>query len=270
MPYHWAMVRLARPLFSISVVALAFALSTLCSTRALAAQTGAAVIVDSGDSDHSGFRIVVTPDYHANAVDGAGHASGDLATSLGDTFFADLRVALSSPPSSTPCTTSSQPQTESISVSYGGKAWVRVGCSSDPRAVRVTSDALAIARALYVQRYRMRPMYVYLGSNGAYVSSGQQPPNVYGMEYKTAQTAIGGYSRQPFTSFAGYGANPYTGYPPGSLPGGSLPLTSITGTLPTASLPGSSPYTGLPSASLPLSSPFNGSPYGSSPYSGGP
>ena len=272
MLYHDGMNRLSRPLIIIALVGLALPLAGRCqAARAADAAAGAApersalaVISDPGDSDSTGFRIVVAPDDRASAVDGAGRASGELSPALTDKFFGDLRVAAAASSHAVCAGAAQGGAAASVSIAWHGHMWKNVGC--DASAAGIASDALAIARTLYVQRYRTRPMYVYLGSGGNYVSTGQLPSNVYGTGYAASQSPAGGYTSRSFTTFGGYGSSPYTGYPAGSLPLTSLPAGTITGSLPVGSLPLTTPYSGLPSGSLPLTSPYGSSPYGGTPY----
>lgn len=262
--YHQALV-------CFPIAALALSLLAASPQSALGAAPGSATITNAGAGDFSGFRIDVLPNGHANAVDGAGHASNDLPYDIVQQFFKDLSAAapLVETPSR-PCAASADDASRTgasvsadISISWNGRRWNNLKCATDSRLIKIAGDAKAIEQALYVQAYRARPMYVYMGA----YASGQAlyvgaPTGGY-----SATGATGGYSSQPFSSL-GYHSSPYSGYPSGSMPAGSLPTSGVSGGLPSATLPGTSPYTGLPSASLPYSSPYGSGPFGASPYGG--
>lgn len=222
---------------------------------------GAATIYNPGSGDSSGFRIVIQPDGHAVSVDGAGRSALELQNDLSDRFFADLRSASTAGRNPTAqCSTGATPVSDDVTIKWSGKAWSGLSCATDAQLLALASDAKAIERALYVQTYRARPMYVYIGANGPQYSGG-----VYGTAALYAPQS--GYSTFGFSG--GYSTSPYSGYPSGSMPSGSLPTTSLTGSLPSGSLPLGNPYTGLPTTSLPGGNPFGASPFGASPYSGG-
>ena len=222
---------------------------------------GAATIYDPGSGDFSGFRIVIQPDGHATSVDGAGRSALDLQNEISDRFFADLRsVTIAGKNPTSQCSTDAMPVSDDVTIKWSGKAWSGLSCSTDAQLLALASDAKAIERALYVQTYRARPMYVYIGANGPQYSGG-----VYGTAALYAPQT--GYSTFGFSG--GYSTTPYTGYPSGSFPSSSLPTTSLSGSLPSGSLPLGSPYSSLPTTGLPGSNPFGASPFGASPYSGG-
>lgn len=252
------------PLCGLLAPVLALTLIGAAPVPQLPVPKGSAVIFDPGSGDYSGFRIVVQPSGHAVSVDGAGRSSLDLQSDVSDQFFADLQNASHAQQSaSVRCSTAAMPVSENVTIKWSGKAWSGLTCASDSQLLALASDARAIERALYVQTYRARPMYVYIGTNGPEYAP--QSGGIYGTTalYSTST----GYSMFSFNG--GYGSNPYSAYPAGSPPSGALPTTSLTGSLPTASLTGTSPYTGFPSAGLPSGSPYTGGPFTSSPYGGG-
>lgn len=248
------------------MLAPVFALALLAAAPVpqLPVPSGSAVIYDPGSGDYSGFRIVVQPSGHAVSVDGAGHSALDLRSAISDKFFADLQSASRAQKNPTSqCSNADLPVSENVTIKWSGKAWSGLTCATDAQLLALAADARSIERALYVQTYRARPMYVYIGVNGPQYTT--PSGGVYGTTaLYSAQT---GYSGFNFSS--GYGSSPYSGYPSGSMPTGSLPTTSLTGTFPSGSLPSTSPYSGLPTTGLPGSSPFTGSPFGASPYGGG-
>jgi len=268
------MNRQMQPLFGVFVSILAVTLLGASSVPTLSVPKGAAMIYNPGNGDYTGFRIVVQPDGRAMAVDAAGRASNELPTDVAQQFLGDLAAADAAPASGQACAASSILPTTTvevnaaISIAWNGHHWADLRCASDARVSKLSSDAKAIEQALYVQAYRQRMIVVYVGNRSGYIT-----PSQGGYSYTGAyggSMGTGGYSSQPFTPSFGYGTSPYSGYPTGTMPSGSLPTTSLSGGLPTASLPTTSPFGGLPSASLPSSSPFGSSPFGSSPYGSGP
>ena len=258
------MSRRLAPLCGILATVLALALLGASPVPQLPVPKGSAVIFDPGSGDYSGFRIVVQPSGHAVSVDGAGRFALDLQNDVSDRFFADLQSASRASKNPTAqCSAGTAPVSEDVTIKWNGKAWSGLTCATDAQLAALADDARTIERALYVQTYRSRPMYVYIGTNGPEYAS--QSGGVYGTN--ALYPASGGYSSFGFSS--GYTSSPYSSYPSGAMPSGSLPTTSLTGSLPFSSLPGSSPYSGLPTTGLPGSSPFTGSPFGASPYGGG-
>ena len=249
------------PLCGILAPALAIALLGASPVPQLPVPKDAATIYDPGSGDSSGFRIVIQPDGHAVSVDGAGRSALDLQNDLSDRFFADLRSASNADKNPTArCSNDTMPVSDDVTIKWSGRAWSGLSCATDAQLLALASDARAIERALYVQTYRARPMYVYIGANGPQYAGG-----IYGTAALYAPQS--GYSSFSFSG--GYSTTPYSSYPSGSMPSGSLPTTSLTGSLPSGSLPIGSPYTSLPTSSLPGGNPFTASPFGASPYSGG-
>ena len=249
------------PLCGILVPALAIALLGASPVPQLPVPKGAATIYDPGSGDYSGFRIVVQPNGHAVAVDGAGRSTVDLVNDISDRFFADLQSAslgLKNPTSQ--CSSAPVPVSDDVTIKWSGKAWSGLGCATDAQLLALANDAKTIERALYVQTYRARPMYVYIGANG---------PQYAGGVYGTAALYSASSTYPSFNFSGGYSSSPYSGYPPGSAPTGGLPTTGLPGSAPSGSLPIGSPFTGLPTSSIPGTSPFGASPFGASPYGGG-
>jgi hypothetical protein len=255
-------MRLA-PLCGILVPALAIALLGASPVPQLPVPKGAAMIYDPGSGDYSGFRIVVQPNGHAVSVDGAGRSTIDLQNDISARFFADLHNAsLASKNPTSRCSSDAVPVSDDVTIKWSGKAWSGLSCATDTQLLALAGDAKNIERALYVQTYRARPMYVYIGANGPQYSGG-----VYGTAALYAGSGSGGYPSFNFSG--GYSSSPYSSYPAGSSPTGGLPTTGLPGSAPSGSLPTGSPFTGLPTTGLPGTSPFGASPFGSSPYSGG-
>lgn len=250
------------PLCGILIPVLAIGLLGASPVPQLPVPKGAATIYDPGNADASGFRIVVQPDGHAVSVDGAGRSTLDLQNDISDRFFADLASASSASKNPTPqCATGATPVGDDVTIKWNGKAWSGLRCATDTQLLALATDAKAIERALYVQTYRARPMYVYIGANGPQYSSG----GVYGTG--ASYSAASSYSFN--FGGGGYSSTPYSGYPSGSMPTGSLPTTNLSGTAPSGSLPTGSPYSALPTSGLPGTNPFGSSPFGGSPYGGG-
>lgn len=247
------------PLCGILVPALAIALLGASPVPQLPVPKGAATIYNPGSGDYSGFRIVVQRSGHAVAVDGAGRSTADLQNDISDRFFADLRNASVSKNPASQCS-SAIPVTDDVTIKWSGKAWSGLSCATDAQLLELANDAKTIERALYVQTYRARPMYVYIGTNGPQYSGG-----VYG----TAALYAGSGAYPSFNFSGGYSTSPYSSYPPGSAPTGGLPTGGLPGSAPSGALPTGNPFTGLPTTGIPGTSPFGASPFGASPYSGG-
>ena len=256
------MIKRARPLTVLALSGIAVLL-----LGAAAPQRSDVTISNTGLGDYVGFHIVVHPDGHASAVDATGKASGELSDQLTSQFFADLRTATKAMQNAKPCAAAADTNgrvgyaaaNAAISIAWQGHNWSSLACASDARLAALSSDASAIERALYVQAYRQRPMYVYIGGATGYATG------TSGVTYaSTTYPSTSGYS----TSFGHYGTNPMGGYPSGSYPSGTLPTTSLSGGLPTGSLSGTSPYSSLPTSSLPSGSLPSSSVFTSLPYIG--
>lgn len=256
------MQRRARPLIVLALSGIA-----VLVMGAAAPLSGDVTISNPGVGDYAGFHIVVHPDGHASAVDATGKASGELSDQLASQLFADLRLATNAAQDAKPCAAAAADTNgrvgytaanAAISIAWQGHNWSSLACASDTRLVALSSDASAIERALYVQAYRKRPMYVYIGGATGYAAG------TSGATYTSTYPSTSGYG----TSFGNYGNNPMSGYPSGTLPNGSLPTTSLSGGLPTSSLSGSSPYSSLPTTSLPSGNLPSSSVFTSLPYIG--
>jgi hypothetical protein len=143
------MMRLPKTLFAIALAALPFALIGAGNAPGSQPAPGSVMIQNPGGRDFSGFLIVVEPSGRAFALDGAGHASGQLQTSLTQTLFADLAAA--GPLAQLP----ERSCDEALLVGWNGQRSSNLGCSADPRSMKLIADITAIQRALYVQSYRV-------------------------------------------------------------------------------------------------------------------
>ena len=265
-----------RPLFVVFAAAFAVTLLGAASVPNLPVPPGAAVIINPGNGDYTGFRIVVEPSGRATAVDAAGRAVNDLQSDLADQFFTDLSSASKAQlPYAKSCDgaasgtlTTTVEVNAAISIVWKGRTWSNLRCDADTRATKLAEDASAIERALYVQAYRQRTIVVYLGNHGGYAPSSPQEQAGYNTQTGYSGQITGTGFTSPGLSLGSSVGYPYSGYPPGSRPGGTVPYASLPGGLPAANLPTSSPYSGLQTTGLPTSSPFGSSPYSGSPFCG--
>jgi hypothetical protein len=144
------MMRLRKTLFAVALAALCAALTGVASAAASQQPApGSVTISNPGGRDFSGFLIVVEPSGRAFALDGAGHSTGQLQGALTQTLFADLAAA--GPLASLP----ERNCDEAMLIGWNGQRSSNLGCSADPRAVRLLNDITAIQRSLYVQSYRI-------------------------------------------------------------------------------------------------------------------
>jgi hypothetical protein len=259
---------------AVSLLALAF---IGAAVPALPQPPNAAMIYNPGSGDYAGFRIVISPDGRAIAIDGAGHTSAQVQSDLVDRFFADLGSAgpLAQLPAK-PCGDEAGPSASTtvevnaaITISWKGQHSGLLRCATDVRAQKLLLDATEIQRALYVQAYRTRNLRSYgLG----YAPSA---PATYGNvpDYRVTfdQFYFGTFNGQPlrfdnlttdhFSSGITF-TTPFTGSPFTGAPTTSLPTSSIGTSSPFVGLPGANPFVGLPGASpyssLPNASPFSG------------
>ncbi|GEM_PF-5301847 len=148
---------------------------------ALPLPAGAAMILNTGDSATTGYRIVVLPSGVTTSVDATGVAHGQLPQALADRFFRDLSAAmpLSQLPSSSCANAAAMTLPTFLTVS--GQRSSNIDCGSDPKTSALSWDAQAIARALYVSNYRVMPGRIYFQSNGGGLPAPapvQQPPSM--------------------------------------------------------------------------------------------
>lgn len=275
------MKRHIESLATVAVAALTVALMGASPSPAAPVPKDAVVIYNPGNGDYTGFRIVVEPSGQANAIDGAGQASKFLHADVVDRFFNDLSAAAPlAQPSGERCRT--KPETSdtgveintAVVIHWHGWNWSALTCASDARLVKLLADATTVQQALYVQAYRERPIYVYVGNHynegASYGPSVSYAGPVYsnGAAY-TADRSEAFYLPRLSNGYSVM-SNPYNGSLPGSYPSGTLPVSSPYSGLPGSSMTFTNPYSGLPAGSITTTSPFTSGPYSSSPYSGGP
>lgn len=124
----------------------------------LSVPKGAAVILDSGSTNRSGYRIVVQPDGSAEYVTASGRSQDRVPPALAAKFFADLGHAapLGDLPRS-PC---------AKSVSFGTSVFVYwnharspdLSCPTNVLGAAVFKDAAAIAQSLHLEAAFLRPV----------------------------------------------------------------------------------------------------------------
>ncbi|HXW50643.1 MAG TPA: hypothetical protein VEJ41_01530 [Candidatus Acidoferrales bacterium] len=260
----------AKRVLPLAIAALAVACLGAASVPTLPMPSNGAMIYNPGTGDYSGFRIVVSPDGRAIAIDGAGHASTQLENDVVAKFFSDLASAGPlAQLSAKPCTANVNAPTtvevnSAIIISWKGQHSPALTCATDASAQRLLLDATQIQRALYVQAYRKRNLATYgtsydlSAANAAAYDGGGYGGITFNQFYS------GGFSNSqfltdPFT-IEHFSAENYMTSLPYSSPYSGSPYT----TLPYAGLPYSSPF-----SSLPYTSPF-ASPAFTSPYSGSP
>lgn len=119
---------------------------------------GAAVILNTGSTNATGYRIVVAPDGQSEYVASSDHNSAAIPKDLATRFFADLKRAmpLSSLPSA-PCMKSASFGT-SLFVWWRGQRSQDLTCVFDARGRALVADASAIAQALHIPARPSRPV----------------------------------------------------------------------------------------------------------------
>jgi hypothetical protein len=110
----------------------------------------AAVILNTGSTNTSGFRIVVQQSGAVEYVSGSSRARGDIPASLATKFFHDLSVAMPlSKIHTAPCMKSASFGTY-VFVWWRGERSPDVTCPGDSNAQALQSDAGAIADTLHL------------------------------------------------------------------------------------------------------------------------
>jgi hypothetical protein len=276
-----AMKRHRQSFLSVALTALAVAIMGASPSAVTPVPKNAVVIYNPGNGDYTGFRIVVEADGQANAIDAAGSASKYLQSDVVDRFFNDLSAAtpLAQPPGER-CPVKAESSATGVEINaavvinWRGRNWSALTCGSDMRLARLIADATAIQHALYVQAYRERPMYVYVGNH--YNAGQSYSPSVsyagpgYGSSGAYTGDRSDAFYLPRFSNGYSTTSSPFNGSLPGSYPSGTLPTTNPYSGLPNSSMTFTNPYSSLPGGSVTTTSPYSGGPYGSSPFSGGP
>ncbi|HEY6357459.1 MAG TPA: hypothetical protein VIX35_04410, partial [Vicinamibacterales bacterium] len=188
---------------AVMAAALAAVSSVLIGAGSLPASPPTSVtIYNPGDADFTGYAIAVEPDGHAWSMDGAGRSQSQLPFAVTQAFFTDIAAASPlSGLSARACATSHSPETNSqanpaIYLVWHGQHSPNLQCATDPRADRLLAEATAIARAMYVQAYRVRAMAPSRGSGSS--------------QYDTqTSTASSGVANGATYAGAGYAATSY-------------------------------------------------------------
>ena len=161
---------------------------------------GSVMIFSPGNADSVGYRIVLTPNGDAVAVDGAGRAERPVSAKLAKALFDD--VAAAAPLSKLPTAPCSRPASviAPLLITFGSDTTPDVGCNADAKEATLFADAQAIAHALYVANYRSRFVSHFV--------TGGQAPNAASIPAQATPAPAppsGGYG-----SSGGYGG--YSGY----------------------------------------------------------
>jgi hypothetical protein len=137
--------------------------------------TTAVTIYNPGDADFTGYAIAVEPNGHAWSIDGAGRSQSQLPFAVTQAFFTDLAAAgpltalIAHPcPASRETNETNSQMDPGVYLVWRGQHSPNLQCASDPHADRLLADATAIARAMYVQAYRVKSMVSGAGSSGSY------------------------------------------------------------------------------------------------------
>jgi hypothetical protein len=185
------MMRLRKTLFAVALAALCAALTGVASAAASQQPApGSVTISNPGGRDFSGFLIVVEPSGRAFSLDGAGHSTGQLQGALTQTLFADLAAA--GPLASLP----ERSCDEALLIGWNGQRSSNLGCSADPRAVRLLNDITAIQRSLYVQSYRIASTQGTAsgGYNATQLTTSAATSPVYGGSRSGSTSVAAGYN----------------------------------------------------------------------------
>lgn len=118
---------------------------------------GAAVIMNTGSTNTSGYRIVVQRSGASEFVGAMGRSTAQLDTQLVDNFFSDLAAASPlSERATTPCMKSASFGT-SLFVYWDHSRSPDLSCPSDKEGKAVRSDAEEIAAALHLSNAMRQP-----------------------------------------------------------------------------------------------------------------
>jgi hypothetical protein len=222
--------------------------------------TSAVTIYNPGDADFTGYAIAVEPEGHAWSMDGAGRSQSQLPYAVTQALFSDLAAAGPlAQIAARPCTASRENSGTNSQTNPGvylvwhGQHSPNLQCASDPRADRLLADAVAIARAMYVRAYRVRPMVLNGGSSGGYQDN-YQPAQPAGAAASAYANGGGSYGNAGYAS-AGYGSGSYAS-------GGYATSCGCNGSGYSFGMAGS-PFSGLPSSGIGLSNSFSSSTFSS-------
>jgi len=220
----------SRAALATALVGLSFAL--LGAGTAPSTLPPGATILNPGNAEYTGYAIALLPDGRAWAIDATGRAHGQVSYALSQAFFADLAAA--GPLAQLPirqCTAPSgntSPAQLGVFVAWHNQHTPNLQCGIDQRSDRLLADATAIARALYVQAYRARPVVIGTGHSDAYRYSYSPPRSnaapsyansSAGSNYGGSPSSNGGVEYGSQYAAGNYGA--YSSYGGGNYGGGS-------------------------------------------------
>lgn len=137
---------------------------------------GSAMIYSPGTADFIGYRIIISPNGDAVAVDGAGHVQGSVPGRLAKALFDDLAAAAPlSKLATTPCL---PPPTvvAPLLITLADDTSPNIACSADAKEAALLADAQAIAHALYVANYRSRAVSHFVTGDQSASSPSIPPP----------------------------------------------------------------------------------------------
>lgn len=182
-------MRFIPPLLALMLLAfLPTSARTANSVPTLPVPDGAAVILNTGSAELSGYRIVIAPTGKAESIDGAGRSKGQVRQDLADALFRDLTAAgaLSKLDAAACAAAATSPKTV---LTWHGEQSPDLSCANSGSAL--LSDVQAIARALYVSTYRSKPMSVFVPQGSA--GSGSQEVVPVATAAPAPPPASGGY-----------------------------------------------------------------------------
>jgi len=148
-------------LVAVCVLAPAVALANVGFSKTpayLPVSPGAAVILNSGSTNTTGYRIVVQPNGSAEFVAASARSRDRVPAALAKKFFEDLRAAgplAALPPAA--CMKSASFGTE-VFVYWNHSRSPDVSCPSNAAGQVILKDALGIAAALHVGTGPRRPV----------------------------------------------------------------------------------------------------------------
>ena len=119
---------------------------------------GAAVILDSGSTNRSGYRIVVQPDGSAAYVSAAGRSQDHIAPELAAKFFADLRRAAPLGDLRRSLCAKSVSFGSSVFVYWSHARSPDLSCPTNALGAAIFKDAAAIAQSLHLEAAFLRPV----------------------------------------------------------------------------------------------------------------
>ena len=151
---------------------------------------GAAVILNTGSTNATGYRIVVDATGNAEYVQGAARSTARIPETIAAKFFADLRAAMPlSRVHALPCMKSASFGTSTFAW-WRGQRSPDLSCPGDPTSQALNDDAGAVAKALHLSAVAAGPHMIPMPPNEPRKPLPTSSPNASPMTVRLTARAL--------------------------------------------------------------------------------